>query len=456
MKSPLFPIAEKFYRKFGMSAGRKKNPQICRALSQLYPSEDMENVYENFQIKRMALVFAVLLIGVVSAVILSLCSRVEGRLTEGARLVRNEWGAGDYRVRLRAEAEEWSRDISFLVKERELSEKEKNKLLAELSEILPDLIKGDNPELSAVTKDLDLMTSVEGYPFRLAWSSKNDKRISRNGKVNRDGLDEAGEWVRLSVKVSYKKEDVNYFYDVFLLPAELGEEERFFGKLEEELKIVDTEQKSEKELVLPKHLQGKEVSWEEKDGTDGQAVWMLLLLTLFCGIALCKGMENDLERSCKKRNKQLLLDYPEFVSKLRLYLSAGLTVKNALLRISADYSGQKAKGKERYLYKEVKLACYQLENGVAQEQVYQDFGRRCGEMRYRRLSFLLSVHLKQGNQQLLTLLSQEADGAQEDRRNMARKAGEEAGTRLLLPMMLMMTVVMFLVLLPVYMGFGSI
>ena len=91
-----------------------------------------------------------------------------------------------------------------------------------------------------------------------------------------------------------------------------------------------------------------------------------------------------------------------------------------------------------------------------EEQVYQEFGKRCGEARYRRLSFLLSVHLKRGNGQLLTLLAQEADGAQEDRRNMAKKAGEEAGTRLLFPMMLMLVVVMFLVLLPAYLDFGSI
>ncbi|MDE7404570.1 MAG: secretion protein F, partial [Lachnospiraceae bacterium] len=64
--------------------------------------------------------------------------------------------------------------------------------------------------------------------------------------------------------------------------------------------------------------------------------------------------------------------------------------------------------------------------------------------------------LKPGNGQLLTLLAQEADGAQEDRRNMAKKAGEEAGTRLLFPMMLMLVVVMFLVLLPAYLDFGSI
>ena len=77
-------------------------------------------------------------------------------------------------------------------------------------------------------------------------------------------------------------------------------------------------------------------------------------------------------------------------------------------------------------------------------------------MRYRRLSFLLAVHLKQGNGQLLVMLSEEAEGALEDRRNMARKAGEEAGTRLLLPMMVMLVVVMFLILVPAYLDFGGI
>ena len=337
-----------------------------------------------------------------------------------------------------------------------MSEEERDELFEELSVILPDLIKGNNLDLSAVTGDLNLTSSVEGYPFRLAWSSENGEIVDRSGRVNRTGIGGEGERVRLSVKISYGESSVNYSYDVFLLPEELSEEERFFRGLEKELRDRDQEQRSEKELTLPESLQGEALSWEETDGAVGQTRWLLLLLTLLCGVLVCKGAENDLKQKCKRRSRELLADYPEFVSKLRLYLSAGLTVKNALFRMSSDYFGQQAKGKEHYLYKEIKLACHQLQNGMSEEQVYQDFGRRCGQMRYRRLSFLLSVHLKQGNQQLLMLLSQEADSAQEDRMSMARKAGEEAGTKLLLPMMLMMVVAMILVLLPAYINFGSI
>lgn len=57
---------------------------------------------------------------------------------------------------------------------------------------------------------------------------------------------------------------------------------------------------------------------------------------------------------------------------------------------------------------------------------------------------------------MLTLLSQETELAFDERRSRARKQGEEAGTRLLFPMLLMLIVVMFLILLPAFNGFGSI
>ena len=72
------------------------------------------------------------------------------------------------------------------------------------------------------------------------------------------------------------------------------------------------------------------------------------------------------------------------------------------------------------------------------------------------MSTLLGVQLKQGNDQLLQILEKEADSALEEQKNRARKAGEEAGTKLLFPMMLMLLVVMFLILVPAYLDFGSI
>ena len=70
--------------------------------------------------------------------------------------------------------------------------------------------------------------------------------------------------------------------------------------------------------------------------------------------------------------------------------------------------------------------------------------------------FLLAAQLRQGNDRMLALLSEEADLALLERRRSARRKGEEAGTKLLFPMLIMLIVVMFLILLPALNGFGAI
>ena len=451
MKNPFFPLAERLYKRLKPVTLRKREQKIDKELQQLYPLESMEKLHDTFQVKKLAVIIAILVIGCVSAVFLYLCSRMENRLAEGVRLSRNEWNAGDYQVTLIAETEQWSRRIPFLVEARRLSEEEQRKLQEKLYTELPDLIKKENADLKHVVSDLNLVSSAAGYPFHLTWDSSNYKRISRDGKIDRKEID-AEEEVDLTVTISYGQEKTSFTYEVFLLPETFDEEESFFQSLEDLLSEIDMDGKNHNQITLPNRLQGKAIVWKEvkKNNTV-----LIIFLTVFGCVMAARGMEKDLEKECKKRNQQLLSDYPGFVSKLRLYMSAGLTVKNAFYRIMKDYENPQ-KQKKRYLYEEMKVSCYQLENGVMEEQVYQEFGKRCGEARYRRLSFLLSVHLKRGNGQLLALLAQEADGAQEDRRNMAKKAGEEAGTRLLFPMMLMLVVVMFLVLLPAYLDFGSI
>lgn len=451
MKNPFSFIAAKFYRKWKPAIC--KNHNVMKELQQLYPSQSSERVYDNYQIRKFSVVAAILIVGVVSAVCLHLSSQLKSRLEEGVQLTRNEWGAGDYEITLQAKTGEWSREISFLVKEREFNEEEREVLLKKLQIELPQIMKKDNWDLEHIVSDLYLPSFVPGYPFQIRWESTDSDRISSKGEVKRSNIVKGGEQVTITATVIYEEEKACLTYEVVLLPEIFDEEEEFFMLLENKLKKADQEGRSNKEITLPESLYGKEIKWKEvKPDRSVLLIW----ITILGSIAACSGMDKDLKKGCERRKKQLLTDYFGFVSKLRLYLSAGLTVRNAFIKIANDYGGNKRYEKKHYLYEEMKIACYQLENGVMEEKVYQEFGRRCEEMQYRRLTFLLSVHLKQGNSQLLQLLEKEADSALEDRRYLAKKAGEEAGTKLLFPMMLMMIVVMFLILLPAYFNFESI
>ena len=60
---------------------------------------------------------------------------------------------------------------------------------------------------------------------------------------------------------------------------------------------------------------------------------------------------------------------------------------------------------------------------------------------------------KDDNNSLVMLLESESDQAWHERRNTALKKGEEAGTKMVLPMMLNMVVVMMVIMIPAMLSF---
>ena len=66
---------------------------------------------------------------------------------------------------------------------------------------------------------------------------------------------------------------------------------------------------------------------------------------------------------------------------------------------------------------------------------------------------MLSANLQKGSQGLAKLLQEEAAFSMEERSQMARKFGEEAGTKLVLPMILMLLVVLVILMAPAVMAF---
>jgi hypothetical protein len=67
-----------------------------------------------------------------------------------------------------------------------------------------------------------------------------------------------------------------------------------------------------------------------------------------------------------------------------------------------------------------------------------------------RLCTLLQQNLKKGNAAILDRLREEADRASRERLQNSRKLGEEASTKLLIPMVLMLLVIMIIIIIPAF------
>ena len=69
-----------------------------------------------------------------------------------------------------------------------------------------------------------------------------------------------------------------------------------------------------------------------------------------------------------------------------------------------------------------------------------------------KMGALLSQNLRKGAKGTSDMLKMEAIQAMEDRKSRARRLGEEAGVKLLLPMLLMLVIVLVIVVVPAFLS----
>lgn len=215
--------------------------------------------------------------------------------------------------------------------------------------------------------------------------------------------------------------------------------------------VVDCNQENREtdKYYLPGYLDGNPIIWSRPWDKSGGIVAMLCVIGVSC-IPIQKQREK--ERKMQERSRQMLLDYPNLVTRLALLLEAGMTVRKAFEKIALDYKRQKNL-RLRYAYEELLKSYYEMESGVMEERAYENFGRRCGHPKYRTLATMLMQNLKKGNQQLLVTLEKESAEAFEERKRYARVQGEAAATKLLIPMTLMLVIVLVILVVPACMSF---
>lgn len=211
-------------------------------------------------------------------------------------------------------------------------------------------------------------------------------------------------------------------------------------------------QEGERYLTLPDQAAGVKLQWKEK---KQHLVWKILFFEVLV-LFLMAGIVLERKRTADHiKKEQMKLDYAEVVSKLLILLGAGMSLKQAWNRISAQYSDkrQKKQIKERYIYEEMIITNHEILDGESERLAYQKFGERVDLGEYQRLIRILLQNLQTGSRGLCKLLEQESENALEERKALACKLGEEAGTKMLLPLMMMLGIVIAIIMIPAMLSF---
>lgn len=93
----------------------------------------------------------------------------------------------------------------------------------------------------------------------------------------------------------------------------------------------------------------------------------------------------------------------------------------------------------------------EMQDGTGQTEALRHLGQRNALPEYRKLSLLLIQNLRRGTRELCLILEREELIAFDMRKMQAQKSGEEASTKLLLPMMGMLVIVLVILMVPAMM-----
>ena len=329
------------------------------------------------------------------------------------------------------------------------TEEEKQKLLDETLASIPKMILGENKSLDQVEYPLNLVTEIPESGIILQWSTDQPLVLDWEGTI---GENVPKEGTKVSLRADLLLDDSARVYEseVIVFPQKKTESEMFLQDIETQLEEQNKKQGSY--LILPKESEGKALTWSRANQSQG------LLVTGFAalvGILLVLAENSKKKEAQEKRRTQMQEDYPAILNKFILLMQAGMSSRRAIQKMALDYRKDITGGKSvRYAYEEILQMYRSLEQGIPEETVYRELGNRCELICYRSLSTLLIQNLKKGSSSFLEALKKECTQAFEERKNRALVKGEEAGTKLLIPMVCMLLIVLLIILVPSMMTLG--
>lgn len=391
-------------------------------------------------------------LGIILALAVTFVEEQDTVLTKGNGLERNTYGQGETQQEILVEGLLAKKvPLAVRIGERRYTKEEAADAIHMAAEELSAQIAGGNESLEQVQSRLELVTWLDKYGISVRWQPDDTELISASGEVFNSGCPESGRETFLTATLKAGEYAEDYIYRVNVLPPGRTQEEKELAAFENFLMEKEEEQKYSEVFILPEEFEGKTLTYS---ADRGRSSLMFPLLGILAAILLPLKDRQREQEAKKKRECQMMMDYSEILSRLVVFLGAGLPVRKAWAKIVEDYRRTEEKAGERAAYEEMAAAYYLMQRGVPEIQAYSEFGNRCRVLPYRKLAGILEQNVKNGSKSLTPVLEAEMEAAFEQRKNLARRLGEEASTKLLLPLFMMLLIVMVMITVPAFLAFG--
>jgi hypothetical protein len=342
-----------------------------------------------------------------------------------------------------------SEPYQVIVENRHLTKTELDELFTEAIQELEQTFLGENETLDEICQPVVLPETLLDGQVDVSWSFDDYRAVNLSGELLEENLTEEGTLVNVQTVLDYEGAQAEHSFSMMVYPPKKTAQEQFFTALAQELD--EQNEGSGTAFSLPRMVAGHVLQWEKKQPNKQ---YLVLLFGLIAMAAIAIGKREDLRKARQQRNSLLLAEYPQMLSQMALLLGAGMTVSMAWERIVLGYESREGNQQAMPVYEEMGITYRQIKDGIGERLAYEQFGERLQLPVYRRFSTLLAQNLRKGTVGLSALLEKEMQEAYDARESNAKKRGEELQTKLLLPMMLMLGLVIVIIMIPAVASFS--
>ncbi len=145
-----------------------------------------------------------------------------------------------------------------------------------------------------------------------------------------------------------------------------------------------------------------------------------------------------------ERRDVILSDFPQVLSKITLLVNSGMLLRDAW-NLAASQG-------DSVLFEEMRQTAAQLENGVPEITAYHEFAERCGVKEIRKFASMVVQGLEKGGSELTFFLRDMTDEMWIEKKNLVKRKGEQANSKLLIPTVMIFAGILFMIMAPIVAG----
>lgn len=156
-------------------------------------------------------------------------------------------------------------------------------------------------------------------------------------------------------------------------------------------------------------------------------------------------INETLNDKLEARRDELLMDFPKALSKLTLLVNSGMMLREAWRTVAESGDG--------VIYDEMRFTIDEIHQGVSELEAYQHFSDRCELKEIKRFTSSIVQNMVKGNAELAKFLREISDEMWNEKKAIAKRKGEAADSKLLIPTLLIFAGILALIMVPMLAGF---